>query len=46
LESVFAVIGAALILGNKMTPREYIGYAIVFVAVMLSQLEFKFKKQP
>ena len=45
LESVFAVIGAALFLSQEMTPREYIGCAVVFVAVILSQLEFKSKKQ-
>jgi len=40
LESVFGVVGAAIILGEKMTPREYIGCAIVFAAVILSQLDF------
>lgn len=39
LESVFGVIGAALILGEKMTAREYIGCAIVFVAILISQLD-------
>ena len=38
LESVFGVIGGATILGEKMTVREYIGCAIVFVAVVISQL--------
>ena len=41
LESVFGVIGAALFLGERMSTREYIGCAIVFVAVILSQLDFK-----
>lgn len=41
LESVFGVIGAAIILGEKMSPREYLGCAIVFVAVILSQINFK-----
>ena len=41
LESVFGVIGAAIILGEKMSGREYIGSAIVFVAVILSQINFK-----
>lgn len=41
LESVFGAIGGALIFGEVMTPREIIGSAIVFSAVILSQLEFK-----
>lgn len=41
LESVFGVIGAAIILGEKMSEREYLGCAIVFVAVILSQINFK-----
>lgn len=38
LESVFGVIGAALFLGERMTLREYIGCAIVFIAVLLAQI--------
>ncbi len=45
LESVFGVLGGALILGETMQPREYIGCAIVFTAVILSQLEFKGKNK-
>ncbi len=41
LESVFGVVGGALFLGESMSPREYIGCAVVFVAVVLSQLDFK-----
>ncbi len=41
LESVFGVIGAALILGEKMSSREYLGCAIVFAAVILSQINFQ-----
>ena len=41
LESVFGVIGGAIILGEIMTPREYIGCVIVFIAVILSQLDIK-----
>ena len=41
LESVFGVIGGAIILGEVMTPREYIGCIIVFIAVILSQLDVK-----
>ena len=40
LESVFGVIGASIILGEQMTLREYIGCAIVFAAVLLSQFDF------
>lgn len=46
LESVFGVIGAAVVFGEQMTTREYIGCAIVFIAVILSQLDFSsFKKK-
>jgi len=38
LESVFAVIGGALILGERMTPRELIGCAVMFAAIILVQL--------
>ena len=41
LESVFGAIGAALVLGEKMSAREYLGCAVVFVAVILSQTNFK-----
>lgn len=39
LESAFGVLGAAVIIGEVMTPREYIGCATVFFAVVLSQLD-------
>jgi len=39
LESVFGVLGSSLFLGEKMLLREYIGCAIVFVAVVLSQID-------
>ena len=39
LESVFGVVGSAIALGERMTPREYIGCVIVFAAVILSQLD-------
>lgn len=45
LESVFGVVGGALFCGEVMSGREYAGCAIVFVAVILSQIDFKpFKK--
>ena len=40
LESVFGVIGTALILGTSMTLREYAGSLVVLFAVILSQLDF------
>lgn len=39
LESVFGVIGAALILNERMSPREYIGCGVVFLAILLAQAE-------
>lgn len=39
LESVFGVLGSAILLGEKMSTREYIGCAIVFLAVVLSQVD-------
>jgi drug/metabolite transporter (DMT)-like permease len=41
LESVFGIIGTALFLGQTLTPREYLGCAIVLVAVVLSQIDVK-----
>lgn len=38
LESVFSVIAGAVVLKDKMLPREYIGCLLVFVAVMLAQV--------
>ncbi len=40
LESVFGVIGTALFLGQTLSPREYLGCAVVLVAVILSQIDF------
>ncbi|MBR2965491.1 MAG: DMT family transporter [Clostridia bacterium] len=45
LESVFGVIGSALLLGETMSTREYFGCAIVFTAVVLSQLDFSSLKK-
>lgn len=41
LESVFGVLGAAILLGETMSAREYIGCGVVFIAVILSQLDLK-----
>ena len=46
LESVFGVIGAAIVLGERMHAREYIGCAIVFLAVLIAQIDItQFKKK-
>ena len=41
LESVFGVIGGALLHGEVMSAKEYIGCIIVFSAVIISQLDFE-----
>lgn len=38
LESVFAVLAGALILGERLSSREAIGCIIMFIAIMLAQL--------
>ncbi len=38
LESVFAVLGGAVILGDRLTGREYVGCALMLIAVVLAQL--------
>ncbi|MBR2822890.1 MAG: DMT family transporter [Clostridia bacterium] len=38
LESVFAVLGGAVLLGERMTPREGFGCIVMFAAVILAQL--------
>ncbi|MBR5753566.1 MAG: DMT family transporter [Clostridia bacterium] len=38
LEAVFAVVSGAIVLHERLTAREYIGCAIMFIAVVLSQL--------
>jgi drug/metabolite transporter (DMT)-like permease len=39
LESVFGVLGSAIFLGEKMSVREYLGCAVVFGAVIISQID-------
>ena len=41
LESVFAVLAGAIILGDRMSGREYFGCVLVMVAVLLAQLPDK-----
>lgn len=38
LESVFAAIGGALVLGERMRPRELLGCVVMFAAIVLVQL--------
>ena len=45
MESVFAVIFGALFLKETMTVWEWIGCALMFAAVILSQIKFKKKEQ-
>lgn len=48
LESVFSVLAGAVILGDKMSIKEYLGCILMMIAVILSQVppkKFKFKKK-
>ena len=45
LESVFAAIGGALVLGERMRPRELAGCAVMFAAIVLVQLPASRKGQ-
>lgn len=45
LESVFALLGGIILSHNSMTLREYIGAGMIFLAVVLSQFEFKKKNR-
>jgi drug/metabolite transporter (DMT)-like permease len=40
LESVFGAIGGAIVHGEVMSPKEYIGCMVVFSAVIISQFDF------
>ncbi len=44
LESVFSVLSGAVILGDRLTMREYAGCALMFAAVIFAQVGFKRKK--
>ncbi len=45
LESVFSVLGGAVILNEVLSGREYVGCALMFAAVILSQLPEKIKEK-
>jgi drug/metabolite transporter (DMT)-like permease len=44
LEAVFGAIGGALILGERLSTRELIGCALMFVAVIFAQMPVKGKR--
>jgi len=41
LESVFSVVAGALILGDRLSGREYLGCMLMFAAVLLAQVPLK-----
>lgn len=45
LESVFAALGGWLIMKKALSPLEILGCAIVFLAIVLAQVEFKKKNK-
>lgn len=45
MESVFAAVAGALILGNRMSGREYLGCALMLAAVVLAQLPFPLRRR-
>jgi drug/metabolite transporter (DMT)-like permease len=45
LESVFSVLAGAIILGDRLTGREYAGCVLMFAAVLLAQIPFPLKKK-
>lgn len=45
LESVFGLLGGMVILGDKLEIKEYIGAGLIFLAVIISQVEFKKKNR-
>ena len=45
LESVFSVLAGAVILGDKLSGREYLGCVLMFAAVILAQVPLKRKQK-
>ena len=43
-EALFGALGAAIFLGARLSPREYIGCGVMFFAIILSQLPTREKK--
>lgn len=46
LESVFAVVGGWIVLGEALSKREMIGCVLMFTAIVLAQLPARQKNQP
>lgn len=46
LESVFSVLAGAVILGDRLTGREYVGCVLMFAAVLLAQLPLPRLRRP
>ena len=46
LESVFSLLTGMIVLGERMTLNEYIGAALIFTAVVMTQLPDRKKKDP
>lgn len=45
LESVFSALSGWIFLGERLSPRELLGAALMFAAIVLSQIEFKTRKK-
>ena len=45
LESVFSVLAGAVILGDRLSRREYVGCILMFAAVLLAQVPLRGKKR-
>ncbi len=46
LESVVAVIASMIALGLYPTVTEVLGMALIFIAIIVSQIPFKYKQKP
>ena len=44
LESVFSALSGWLIRGERLSPRELLGSALMFAAIVLAQVEFRPKR--
>ena len=45
LESVFSVLAGAVILGDRLSGREYLGCVLMFAAVILAQMPWPMKRK-
>ncbi len=45
-ESCFSLLGGVLFLGERLTPREWIGFALMVVAIVLTETKELFEKAP